>query len=233
MKKLILLGLLITVTLMLIGCTSQQPEGLPAPAGSDAAIAGQGFATGTYDRGYQLYSHIYSNGFLDSYLVENGIWNYLGNSGVGAKVSSGAFTLTVLPRREGNLRDPGSRVRLNSACSGYTIEFQRGNRMGTFWITTPAGVMDNFRVRVNTPQPVHQILGTNDAITIHNIGQSVAPTRDDVVWFTLHCDIPRSQPPATTNTIEQPNQVVPTSQPPATTNTIEQPNQVVPTSGAT
>ena len=174
--------LLAVITVFLAGCAVNGPEGLPAPAGSDAAIAGRGFATGTYDREYQLYNMFYADGSVISYLVENGNWNYLGQLNVGAEVGRGTSTLAVLSRREGNT--PGSRLRLNSDCSEYNLEF---DDTGNYWITSSAGAVDRFAVPLNTGQPIRQIAGTNDAITIHTTSSGVA-------WFTLHCDLSGGQP---------------------------------------
>ncbi|MBS3116384.1 hypothetical protein J4421_02185 [Candidatus Woesearchaeota archaeon] len=177
----------IVTSLFLIGCISQQPAGLPPPAGSDTALAGQGFATGTYDHEYQLYNRFSADGSVFIYLVADGgipgQWDPLGRLRVGEEVTRGTFTLTVLPR--GQEKTPGNRLRLDSDCAGYNIEFDNA---GNYWITTLSGVVDQFSVPLNTARLPRQISGTNDAIRIYRSSSSVA-------WFTLHCDaITGSQP---------------------------------------
>ena len=181
MKKLILFGLLITAALMLAGCASQQPEGLPAPAGSDAAIAGQGFATGTYDREDQLYNRIFSDGTLDVSLVENGNWFSLGRLNAGSSASRGDLRLTAWLFQVPVLTS----LRLDSSvCSSYKVDFDDRGRYTVFRISG-TGVqeisvpVDSFIV--NRRQSIRQIPGTDDAITIH-----LSTSRSS--WFTLHCD---------------------------------------------
>ena len=198
MKKIIILSLLAVMFLVLAGCAVQQPEGLPPPADSDAALVGQGFATGSYDRTYQFYNTFrLGSNYVSVNLVKDRSFKWLGNLRLGdtatVAADTGEVTITVLPRL---LEVPGSgsfgaRLLLDTACSDYAVEF---NNVGDVEISAPYDggrgnlVYETLRVPVLLGQPLRQIRGTNDAITIHSTGGRPG-SRFASSWFTLHCDV--------------------------------------------
>ncbi|GEM_PF-4582493 len=154
---------------------------LPTPAVSDSALAGQGYSTGTYGHEYQLYNSFSSDGSVVSYLVDNGNWIYLDTrdaSGIQSNAPGSYATYSGLLFT--NLNPPpspfSSMIELKSSCKDYIIKFGSSG----FEINS-TGVSDSFIVSSNGPQPIRQIAGTDDAITIHSHSQQVS-------WFTLHCD---------------------------------------------
>lgn len=184
-NKIIFLLSIAVISLFLFGCSSQQPEGLPEPAGTGSALAGQGFATGVYDREYQLYNRMNADGSVSVSLVQGENWISLGRLTTGQGASSVAADLTVsaLPMTQPvSSSMTGRRLRLDSAtCNDYDIEFNsNGNYLVTqFW--SGGSLQDSFVVPRNRAQPIRQIAGTNDAITVHL-------TTSRASWFTLHCD---------------------------------------------
>ena len=182
MKKIIVMLMVSVLSLLVFGCTASQttsPDGvdLPQPAGSDSALAGQGYAAGTYDHTYQLYNNFRPDGSMVSYLVENGNWVYLGDLRLGSRVHQSNLDLEVIGVST-DPQYPGAAIRLSTECREYSINF---DNLGQYTITPDGHNPDIFSVPLSLPQPIRQIAGTDDAITIHSTSSSVA-------WFTLHCD---------------------------------------------
>ena len=182
MKKIIVMLMVSVLSLLVFGCTASQttsPDGvdLPQPAGSDSALAGQGYAAGTYDHTYQLYNNFRPDGSMVSYLVENGNWVYLGDLRLGSRVHQSNLDLEVIGVST-DPQYPGAAIRLSTECREYSINF---DNLGQYTITPDGHNPDIFSVPLSRPQPIRQIAGTDDAITIHSTSSSVA-------WFTLHCD---------------------------------------------
>src|SRR3989344_1961643 len=182
MKKIIVMLMVSVLSLLVFGCTASQttsPDGvdLPQPAGSDSALAGQGYAAGTYNHEYQLYNNLNSDGSVTSYMVDKGNWVYLGQfSATSPPVRNGDLSLELLSFSASSFE-----LELETSCREYGITYDTN---GGYTITsddlTPSN-LDQFTVPINRAQPIRQIAGTDDAITIHSTSSSVA-------WFTLHCD---------------------------------------------
>jgi|GEM_PF-4099974 len=175
----VLIGVMVVVIVGLIvfACTQRSGDSktadLPKPAGSGSAIAGQGYSTGSYDHEYQLYNNWYQDGSVTSYLVENGNWVYLDtldasgaqSNAVGSRVTYGDLTFKVLNHG----------VELDTPCDTYSVAFGSG-KYGF------ASTRASLTMSVSSgAQPIQQITGSQDAVTIHN-------TFPGVGWFTLHCD---------------------------------------------
>jgi hypothetical protein len=191
MKKFMVVLLFSILSLLVFGCSKVQQtnnsEGtdLPLPAGTDSALAGQGYATETYDNEYQLYNNFRLDGSMTSYLVENGRWVYLGSlsNGQQASRSSSDFSVTVI--RDVQSQSPG--LKLETSCRDYKIYFDSSGNYIINQGSSGSITSDQFTASLRRPQPIRQISGTDDAITIHS-------TSSNVAWFTLHCDEESSVP---------------------------------------
>lgn len=189
MKNKLTFIVVMVISIFLFGCTAQQPVGgpegvdLPEPAGSDSALAGQGFSTGSYDHTYQLYNSPPVGQYINTYFVQSNPFrwvkvNYDNGGQIGGRGTVGDLTLLRVARTTGS-DTTGMKLELDTNCRDYSIEVDGNSR--TYWITSSGGSTDTFTIPNSNPQPIRQIVGTNDAITIHS-------TQSRLAWFTLHCD---------------------------------------------
>jgi len=211
----IILGLTV---LFLFGCQTTKYAGgaaegadLPPPAGSEQAISGQGFSTGTYDRVYQLFNNFYPDGSVTSYLVDNGQWVYLGRlapwsislaaaSSPQPGLTRGDLTLHLVPGFGYYPSHTGVGLVVNSTtCSDHIIKVNSSGTYQTLSIipSIPDTVIssERFNIPLNGRRPLSQIVGTGfnygtgreqfvetgDALTVHFASRQVS-------WFTVHCD---------------------------------------------
>jgi len=191
MKKIIILSLLAVMSLVLAGCAVQQPEGLPPPADSDAALVGQGFATGSYSRSYQFYNQFYDlpnydDTAINTYVVQNGNWFSTNSLRAGGSAIIGEVTVTALPKRGG--AGSAANIKLETACpTVYEIEFDDSGNYVIYNSANRVAPLDYFRVLRGRRPPLRQIPGTDDAIQIHS-HHYTRVYESGVSWFTLFCD---------------------------------------------
>src|SRR3989344_1001652 len=191
MKKIMILSLLAVMSLVLAGCAVQQPEGLPPPADSDAALVGQGFATGSYSRSYQFYNQFYDlpnydDTAINTYVVQNGNWFSTNSLRAGGSAIIGEVTVTALPKRGG--AGSAANIKLETACpTVYEIEFDDSGNYVIYNSANRVAPLDYFRVLRGRRPPLRQIPGTDDAIQIHS-HHYTRVYESGVSWFTLFCD---------------------------------------------